>query len=159
MPQRYHVVPVPDSQSAFDARKLANLLATDSQLLLPMLDLIEQAEAAIDELIDVIGRATIEAVLLMSAAQLAGPKSKARRPTGMWPITVARPGGSPSRSVNFTSKSHGCGRRTPGPESWERLRSPVKWCAILMSCLANLDSSGSAKCRISLERIFSRRNG
>jgi putative transposase len=79
MPQRYHVVPVPDSRSAFDPRKLASLLATDSQLLLPMLDLIEQAEAAIDELIDVMGRATIEAVLLMSAAQLAGPKQQGKK--------------------------------------------------------------------------------
>jgi hypothetical protein len=39
-----------------------------------MLDLIANARVAIDDLIDVMGRATIEAVLLMNAAQVAGPK-------------------------------------------------------------------------------------
>ena len=38
-----------------DSRALANFLAKEGQLLLPMLELIEQAEAAIDELIDVMG--------------------------------------------------------------------------------------------------------
>jgi hypothetical protein len=44
-----------------------------------MLDLIEQAQVAIDELVDVMGRATIEAVLQMSAEQLAGPKQQGKR--------------------------------------------------------------------------------
>ena len=39
-----------------------------------MLDLIANARVAIDDLIDVMGRATIEAALLMNAAQVAGPK-------------------------------------------------------------------------------------
>ncbi len=39
-----------------------------------MLDLIEQTEMAVDELIDVAGRATIEAVLTLSAQEVAGPK-------------------------------------------------------------------------------------
>lgn len=56
-----------------DTRKLAQFLSKEGQALLPMLDLITQAEMAVDELIDVAGRATIEAVLLMSAEQLAGP--------------------------------------------------------------------------------------
>lgn len=47
--------------------------------MLPMLDLIENAQAAVDDLIDVMGRATIEAVLLMSAAQLAGPKQQGKK--------------------------------------------------------------------------------
>jgi hypothetical protein len=49
-------------------------LSKEGQLLLPMLELIEQAEMAVDELIDVMGRATIEAVLTLSAQQIAGPK-------------------------------------------------------------------------------------
>ena len=40
-----------------DSRQLAEFLAKDGQLLLPMLDLITEAEAAIDEVIDVMGRA------------------------------------------------------------------------------------------------------
>ena len=79
MTQRYHVVSFPDSPSALDHQHLAQVLAQDGQLLLPMLDLIENAQVAIDDLIDVMGRATIEAVLLMSAAQLAGPKQQGKK--------------------------------------------------------------------------------
>ena len=60
--------------SRSDRRALAEFLKKEGQLLLPMLELIEQAEMAVDELIDVAGRATIEAVLTLSAQQLAGPK-------------------------------------------------------------------------------------
>lgn len=61
-----------------DSRKLAEFLSKDGQLLLPMLDLIEQAEMAVDELIDVAGRATIDAILQMSAAGVAGPKHQGK---------------------------------------------------------------------------------
>jgi putative transposase len=79
MTQRYQVVPLPDSPAPLDPKRLAQVLARDGQLLLPMLDLIENAQLAIDDLIDVMGRATIEAVLLMSAAQLAGPKQQGKK--------------------------------------------------------------------------------
>src|SRR3954471_20795579 len=79
MTQRYQVVPLPDSPAPLDQKRLAQVLARDGQLLLPMLDLIENAQLAIDDLIDVMGRATIEAVLLMSAAQVAGPKQQGKR--------------------------------------------------------------------------------
>ena len=46
-----------------------------------MLELIEQSEMAVDELIDVAGRATIEAILLMSATELAGPQQAGKRRT------------------------------------------------------------------------------
>ena len=57
-----------------DSRALAEFLSGEGQALLPMLELIEQAEMAVDELIDVAGRATIEAVLTLSAQEIAGPK-------------------------------------------------------------------------------------
>jgi putative transposase len=79
MSERYHVVSTQDSPSTLDSAALADVLAKDGQLLLPMLDLIENAQCAIDDLIDVMGRATIEAVLLMSAAQLAGPKQQGKK--------------------------------------------------------------------------------
>jgi len=79
MSERYHVVSTQDSPSTLDSKALAGLLARDGQLLLPMLDLIENAQVAIDDLIDVMGRATIEAVLLMSAAGLAGPKRQGKK--------------------------------------------------------------------------------
>ncbi len=49
-------------------------LSKDGQLLLPFLELICNTEQAVDELIDVVGKAAIEAVLLLSAQQVAGPK-------------------------------------------------------------------------------------
>jgi len=62
-----------------DSRQLSEFLAKEGQFLLPMLDLITQAEMAVDELIDVAGRATIEAVLTLSAQDLAGAKHPGRR--------------------------------------------------------------------------------
>jgi putative transposase len=79
MPQRYHVVSTQDTPSALDSRALARFLAEDGQLLLPWLDLLAEAESAVDDFIDVMGRATIEAVLLMSAAQVAGPKQQGKK--------------------------------------------------------------------------------
>jgi len=46
-------------------------------------DLIEQSRMAVDELIDVAGRATIEAVLQLSAEQVAGPRSPGQRRSGL----------------------------------------------------------------------------
>lgn len=57
-----------------DSRKIAEFLSKDGQLLLPFLELICNTEQAVDELIDIAGKAAIEAVLLLSAEQLAGPK-------------------------------------------------------------------------------------
>ncbi len=65
--------------SCQDSEALAEFLAKDGQLLLPMLDLITGAEAAVDELIDMAGRATVEAILKMSAEAVAGPKHPGKR--------------------------------------------------------------------------------
>jgi transposase-like protein len=59
-------------------KKLADFLTKEGQMLLPMVQLVEQAELAIDDLVDVMGRATIEAVLQMSAQQVAGPKQQGK---------------------------------------------------------------------------------
>ncbi len=65
--------------STASSRKLADWLAKDGQLLVPLVELLEKGERAIDEVIDVMGRATVEAVLQMSAEQVAGPKAQGRR--------------------------------------------------------------------------------
>lgn len=57
-----------------ESRKIAEYLSKEGQLLLPFLDLICNTEQAVDELIDVVGKAAIESVLLLSARQIAGPK-------------------------------------------------------------------------------------
>ena len=62
-----------------DSRQLSEFLAREGRFLLPMLELITQAEMAVDELIDVAGRATIEAVLTLSAQNLAGARHPGRK--------------------------------------------------------------------------------
>jgi len=79
MPERYQIVSSNANDRQPDVKELAEFLAKDGQLLLPIVDLIEQAQCAIDDLVDVMGRATIEAVLQMSAAQIAGPKQQGKR--------------------------------------------------------------------------------
>lgn len=69
-------------------KKLAHFLCQEGQLLLPMVELITQAEMAVDELIDVVGRATIEAVMTLSVQEVAGPKhpgKNRRRYYLVWP--------------------------------------------------------------------------
>lgn len=44
-----------------------------------MVEVIEQSQLAVDELIDVAGRATIEAVLPLSGERLAGPRTPGQR--------------------------------------------------------------------------------
>ena len=76
MSERYQIV---SADANLDSKELATFLAKDGQLLLPMLDLVEQAQCAIDDLVDVMGRATIEAILRMSAEGLLGPKQQGKR--------------------------------------------------------------------------------
>ena len=61
-----------------DRRAIAEFLKREGQFLLPMVELVEGAGLAIDEVIEVLGRATIEAVLEMSAEGVAGPKQAGR---------------------------------------------------------------------------------
>lgn len=57
-----------------DSRQLTEFLCKEGQFLLPMVQLICGAEMAVDELIEITGRAAIEAVLTLSAQEVAGPK-------------------------------------------------------------------------------------
>ena len=76
MTEAYQIVGTKDRLSS---RQLAAMLSREGQWLLPLVALIEQAECAVDEVIDVMGRATIEAVLQLSAEQVAGPRQQGRR--------------------------------------------------------------------------------
>ena len=64
--------------SATDKRAMAEFMKREGQFLLPMVELVERTELAIDEVIQVMGRATIEAVLEMSAEGVAGPKQSGK---------------------------------------------------------------------------------
>ncbi len=61
-----------------DKRAIREFLKREGQFLLPLLELVEQTEVVIDEVIQVMGRATIEAVLEMSAEGVAGVKQAGR---------------------------------------------------------------------------------
>ena len=61
-----------------DSQLLTEYLTENGQILLPMVELIEGSRMAIDELIDVLGRASIEAVLQLSARGVAGEKHQGR---------------------------------------------------------------------------------
>ncbi len=71
-----------DRKHSRSRKKLAAHLARQGQLLLPQLELVGQSRQAIDELIDVVGRATVEAALEWSAEQVAGPRSQGRPRSG-----------------------------------------------------------------------------
>lgn len=76
MKGRYEVTDGPDK------RAIAEFLKSEEQFLLPMVELVDRAELAIDEVIEVIGRATIEAVRGMGAEAVAGPKQAGRARDG-----------------------------------------------------------------------------
>ena len=67
MEKRYHIV------GKDSTKELGKFLAQNGQALLHMVELIEQSKMAVDELIDVLGRAQVEAVLRLSAERVAGP--------------------------------------------------------------------------------------
>jgi transposase-like protein len=76
----YHTI---GKQGKVNEQELAGFLARNGQFLMPMVDLIEQCRLACDELIDVTGRAAIEAVLQLSASQAAGgPAQQGKRRAG-----------------------------------------------------------------------------
>jgi putative transposase len=81
-----------------DAEALARFLTKNGQALLPMVELIEQSRLAVDELIDVLGRASVEAVLRLSAEGIAGPPHPGKKGGGVgWH-------GSESGTVNLAER-------------------------------------------------------
>ena len=66
MKESYHVVDKKDKQKI-------------EEYLLPMVELIEGSRVVIDELIAVVGRASIEAVLTLSAQGIAGEKHRGKK--------------------------------------------------------------------------------
>ena len=79
--------------SGTDRRAIAELVKREGQFLLPMVELVERTELAIDEVVQVMGRATIEAVLEMSAEGVAGPKQSGKARADGTPVWYGRQGG------------------------------------------------------------------
>ena len=77
MKKTYHTI---RKEGKVNEQQLASFLVNNGQGLLPMVDLIEQCRMACDELIDVTGRAAIQAVLQLSAMEAAGgPPQQGKR--------------------------------------------------------------------------------
>jgi putative transposase len=74
--RNYHTIA---SSGKVNERALTDFLSRNGQFLLPMVELIEQSRMAVEELIDVAGRVAIEAVLKLSAQQVAGEPSQGKR--------------------------------------------------------------------------------
>ena len=84
MARNYHSL---RAGSAVSEKQLTAFLMKNGQQLLPMVQLIEASRLAIDELVDSIGRVTIETVLEMSAEQVAGPRQQGKwRQDGDGPV-------------------------------------------------------------------------
>ncbi|MCY2950509.1 MAG: IS256 family transposase [Planctomycetota bacterium] len=62
-----------------DTQAFSEFLSKHGQMLLPMVQLIEQSRTALDDVIDVTGRAMIEMILQVSADTLAGVKSPGKK--------------------------------------------------------------------------------
>jgi transposase-like protein len=75
----YHTI---NKQGKVGERKLSEFLVHNGQALMPMLELIEQSRMAVDELIEAMGRASIEAVLELSARQVAGSPQQGKARDG-----------------------------------------------------------------------------
>jgi putative transposase len=75
--KRYHTI---DKQGKVNERKLAEHLTRNGQAILPMVDLIEQCQMAVDRLIDISGRSVIQAVLELSAERVAGGPRRRGQP-------------------------------------------------------------------------------
>lgn len=88
MKRNYHTL---DNRGKVNERRLAEFLTKNGQQLLPMVDLITRSRIAIDDLVDTVGRAAIEAVLRLSGEQVAGPPQQGRTRQGeiVWHGTQA----------------------------------------------------------------------
>ena len=107
-----------------DKRAIREFLKREGQFLLPMLELVEQTEVAIDEVIQVMGRATIEAVLEMSAEGVAGVKQAGRSRAEDDTVWYGRQGGVvylSDRKVRV-ERCHGSGAGAPGRVARSRCR-------------------------------------
>ena len=68
----YHIL---SRESKSTSAAMEEFAKANGQILLPLVELITQARMAVDEVIDSIGRQTIETILSLSAEQVAGPRT------------------------------------------------------------------------------------
>ena len=72
MKKPYHIV---SREAETAAASLEEFTKANGQILLPLVELITQARLAVDEVIERVGRQTIETILHLSAEEVAGPRT------------------------------------------------------------------------------------
>lgn len=77
MKRTYHTI---ERNGKANVRKLGEWLSGNGQFLLPMVELIEQSRLAVDQVIGVVGQATVQTVLDLSAEQVTGGPPKPGQP-------------------------------------------------------------------------------
>ena len=75
MKKPYHIV---SSEAKIASAAVEEFARANGQILLPLVELITQARMAVDEVIDSIGRQTIETILNLSIEQVPGRARRAR---------------------------------------------------------------------------------
>ena len=76
MRRDYHTI---EKKGRNNERKLRRFLTERGQFFLPLVELVGQCQMAVEDLIDRVGRATIEAVLYLSAVEVAGEPQQGKR--------------------------------------------------------------------------------
>jgi hypothetical protein len=71
----YHVI---DGKGKGAERTLAAFCRANGQMLLPLVELVEQARLALDTVVEQVSQQTIETILELSAEQIAGPRTPGR---------------------------------------------------------------------------------
>ena len=107
-----------------NSRKIAEFLSKDGQLLLPFLELICNTEQAVDELIDVVGKAAVESVLLLSARQIAGPYLTFHGHQSSQAKLQATSDGTAGSPVSYRFLNGGYAWKSPGSE--RKAKVPAK---------------------------------
>jgi len=90
-----------------DRSALAEFLAGESSALLPFVELLPRTELAVDELVAAAGRSAIEAVLTLSAEQIADPKHPGKSAAD----------GSPPRAADQLPEAVNRGEQVPCRDS------------------------------------------
>ena len=72
MRRRYHVV---ERGSKRAAEKMEAFCQANGQVLLPLVEMVEQARLAVDEVLEQASRSVVQTILRLSAEQVAGPKT------------------------------------------------------------------------------------
>ena len=71
--------PVIDGKGKEAERTLAAFCRANGQILLPLVELVEQARLALDTVVEHVSQHAIETILQLSAEQIAGPRTPGRR--------------------------------------------------------------------------------